>query len=56
VWKRGGGTLVARRHNSDSGSMSTATVPSVYAFFRVMRTRPSGRGRRRSWAIGGRRT
>jgi hypothetical protein len=23
---------------------STATVPSVYAFFRVMRTRPSGRG------------
>jgi hypothetical protein len=42
--------LVARRHDSDSGSMSTATVPSVYAFFRVMRTRPSGRGRRRSWA------
>jgi len=28
----------ARRHNSDSGSMSTTTVPSVYVFFRVMRT------------------
>ena len=26
---------------SDNGSMSTATVPSVYAFFSVMRTRPS---------------
>jgi hypothetical protein len=34
--------------NSDSGSMSTATVPSLYAFFRVMRTRPSGRCSRRS--------
>jgi hypothetical protein len=29
VWKRGGGTLVASRHSSDSGSMSTATVPSA---------------------------
>jgi hypothetical protein len=35
---------VARRHNSDSGSTSTATVPSVYAFFRVMRTSPSAAG------------
>ena len=51
-----GGTLVARRHSSDSGSMSTATVPSVYAFFRVMRTRPSGRCWKRSCAMGGRNT
>jgi hypothetical protein len=29
VQARGGGTLVASRHNSDSGSMSTATVPSL---------------------------
>ena len=32
VWNRGGGTLVASRQSSDSGSMSTATVPSAYAF------------------------
>src|SRR6266545_3968500 len=37
VWNRGGGTLVASRHSSDSGSMSTATVPSAYAFFSVSR-------------------
>jgi hypothetical protein len=41
VWNRGGGTPVASRHSSDIGSMSTATVPSAYAFFRVMRTNPS---------------
>ena len=29
VCKRGGGTLVASRHNRDRGSMSTATVPSA---------------------------
>jgi len=29
VWQRGGGTLVASRQSSDSGSMSTATVPSA---------------------------
>jgi hypothetical protein len=33
VWNRGGGTLVASQHSSDSGSISTATVPSAYAFF-----------------------
>ena len=30
VWNRAGGTLLASRHSSDSGSMSTATVPSAY--------------------------
>ena len=54
VWNRGGGTLVASRHSSDSGSMSTATVPSAYAFFSVMRTNPSGRSSTRSYATGGR--
>ena len=39
-----------------SGSMSTATVPSAYAFFRVMRTRPSWRCSNRSCAIGGARS
>ena len=29
VCNRGGGTLVANRQSSDSGSMSTATVPSA---------------------------
>jgi hypothetical protein len=29
VWKRGGGTLVASLHKSESGSISTATVPSA---------------------------
>ncbi len=43
VCRRGGGTLVASRHRSDSGSMSTAIVPAAQAFFKVMRTRPSGR-------------
>ncbi len=43
VWKRGGGTLVARRHWSDSGSISTATVPSWYARSRAIRIRPLGR-------------
>jgi hypothetical protein len=33
VWNHGGGTLVANRHTSDSGSRSTATVPSAYACF-----------------------
>jgi hypothetical protein len=56
VWKRGGGTLVANRQSSDRGSMSTATVPSAYAFFRVMRTNPSGRRSTRSCAMGGRST
>src|SRR5271169_5950854 len=28
VWRRGGGTDAASRQRSDSGSMSTATVPS----------------------------
>jgi hypothetical protein len=34
VCRRGGGTLVASRHSNDSGSLSTAIVPSAYAFFR----------------------
>src|SRR4029450_4222717 len=42
VCKRGGGTLVAKRQSRDSGPMSTATVPSAYAFLSVMRTKPSG--------------
>src|SRR6266545_8393867 len=29
VWWRGGGTLAARRQSRESGSMSTATVPSA---------------------------
>jgi hypothetical protein len=29
VWKRGGGTLVASLQRSESGSISTATVPSA---------------------------
>jgi len=29
VWNRGGGTLAARRQSGDSGSMSTAIVPSA---------------------------
>ena len=36
--------------------MSTATVPSLYAFFEVMRSRPSGRRSRRSWAASWRNT
>jgi hypothetical protein len=56
VQARGGGTLVASRHNRDSGSMSTATVPSLLAFFRVMRTKPWGRCSSRSCARRGRST
>ena len=44
---------MASRHSRDSGSMSTATVPSVKAFFRVMRTRQKGRCSTRSCATGG---
>jgi hypothetical protein len=36
--------------------MSTATVPSAYAFFSVMTISPSSRGSTRSGAIGGRST
>jgi hypothetical protein len=43
--KRGGGTLVASRLKSASGS--TATVPSAYARLSVMRTKsPAPRGGR----------
>jgi len=56
VWNHGAGTLVANRHRSDRGSMSTATVASAYAFFSVMRTNPSGRRSRRSCATSGRST
>src|SRR5262249_11749544 len=52
VCKHGGGTLAARRHSNDTASMSTATVPSAYALLSVMRTKPSGRGSRRSCTIG----
>jgi hypothetical protein len=45
--KRGGGTLVASRLKSDSGSTSIATVPSAYARLSVMRTKsPAPRGGR----------
>ena len=56
VCKRGGGTLVANRQSRDSGSISTATVPSAYAFLSVVRTKPSGRRSTRSCATAGRST
>ena len=34
---RGAGTLVARRQSSESGSMSTATVPSAHRWARCER-------------------
>ena len=39
--RRGGGTAAHKRVSSDSGSRSTATVPSENAFFSAMRTSPS---------------
>lgn len=45
-------TLVASRHSSESGSMSTTTVPSAQAFFHVIRTSPWGRWSPHSCAIG----
>jgi len=51
-----GGTLVASRHSSESGSMSTATVPSAKARLSDSRTNPSSCIVTRSCAIGGRRT
>ena len=53
---REGGTLVASRHNSDSGSISTARVPSAKARLSAMRTKPSGLRSRRRCAMGGRST
>jgi hypothetical protein len=47
---------VARRESSESGSMSTATVPSAKGLLSVIRTRPSGPCVTRSCAMGGRRT
>ena len=38
----GGGTEAASRQSRDSGSMSTATVPSEKGFLSAMRTSPSG--------------
>jgi hypothetical protein len=29
MWKRGGGTLIARRQSNDKGSITTATVSSA---------------------------
>jgi len=55
VWKRGGGTDAQSRPSSESGSRSTATVPSENAFLRPMRTRPSGPRVTRSCATAGRR-
>jgi hypothetical protein len=52
----GGGTLVASRHSRDSGSISTATVPSANARLSAMRTKQSGRRSMRSCAMGGRST
>jgi hypothetical protein len=52
--KSGAGTSATSRHRSDSGGESTATVPSLNGFFKAMRTRPSGPGRSRSLASGGR--
>jgi len=51
----GVGTATARRHRSDRGSMSTATVPSRNGRLRAMRTRPSGMKVTCSAATGGRR-
>lgn len=56
VCKRGAGTDAARRLSSESGSMSTATVPSEKGFFSVIRTRPSGPRVTRSCATAGRNT
>ncbi|AUX24058.1 uncharacterized protein SOCEGT47_045910 [Sorangium cellulosum] len=56
VWKRGGGTLVASRQSSESGSIEAATVPSAKARLSDSRTKPSCCGATRSCAIGGRRT
>lgn len=55
VSKRGGGTEAQRRLSSESGSRSTATVPSEKAFLRPMRTSPSGPHVTRSCATAGRR-
>jgi hypothetical protein len=37
VWKRGAGTDAAKRQRRESGSMSTATVPSEKGFSSAMR-------------------
>lgn len=55
VWKRGGGTDATSLLSRESGSMSTATVPSENAFLRAMRTSPSAPRVTRSCATAGRR-
>ncbi len=45
----------ATQRRSDRGSMATATVPSRNGRLSAMRTRPSGRKARCSFATGGRR-
>src|SRR5690606_21545410 len=54
-WKRGGGTVVARRTKRDNGSRSSAKVPSLNGRLSSRRTRSSLTSRMFCCAIGGRR-
>jgi hypothetical protein len=54
-WERGGGTVVASRTRSDSGSRSRAKVPSLKGRLSWRRTRSSATSWMFSRAMGGRR-
>ncbi len=53
LWKRGACTDAASREMSDSGSISTETVPSLKGRFSFTATRPSAVNVTCSWAMGG---